>query len=367
MNVGSARGCPSQKPAPFSPGVVWPGRMGVLCISIERLVCQSEQSERSSCTVSAVCEVQDVTMKIRIWGTRGSYPVANEHVLRYGGNTTCIEVRIGDTCIILDAGTGLRRLGQALVAEESEQTRHLHMLVTHTHWDHIIGFPFFDPIYRPNMNLSIYGLKRTEASLHTIFDNAVSDPLLPIGLESLSARLDFHELDHDQCFALNQDVHILTARSNHPYRALGYRIESPNGILTFIPDTGPFHTVLFGDERVVWTGQPTARTAADLRELEVMRTGIVHLAEGADWMIYDSQFTMEEYKRFPHWGHSTPEQAMEIAHEAGVRNLILFHHDPHRKDTALAEIEAQQQAAAPHNLRVCAAYEGMELARGHER
>ncbi len=306
-------------------------------------------------------------MKIRIWGTRGSYPVARADILKYGGNTTCVEVRIGSTCIILDAGTGLRCLGRQLLQPPDSPQQRLHMLVTHTHWDHILGFPFFEPIYRQDVHMSIYGLKRTQASLRTIIDNAVSDPLLPIGLQNLAARLDFFEIDGYRCFDIGPDVFVRTAESNHPFRALGYRLESPDGVLTFIPDTGPFHTVLFGDERVVWTGEPTAQSVEDLQALERMRRGIVRLAQGSDWLIYDAQFTMPEYERFPHWGHSAPEHAIEIAHEAGVDELILFHHDPHRSDAALAAIEAQQQATAPAGLRVRAAYEGMELSRKGQR
>lgn len=302
-------------------------------------------------------------MKIRIWGTRGSYPVARADILKYGGNTTCVEVRVGSTCIVLDAGTGLRCLGQHLLDTADLSHQHLHMLVTHTHWDHILGFPFFEPIYRQDVRMSIYGLKRTQASLRTIIDNAVSDPLLPIGLHNLQAQLDFVEIDGDRCLSIGQDVFVRTAESNHPFRALGYRLECAEGVLTFIPDTGPFHTVLFGDERVVWTGEPTVQSVEELRALERMRRGIVRLASGADWLIYDAQFTMPEYARFPHWGHSAPEHAIEIAHEAGVGELILFHHDPHRSDAELATIETRQQAAAPAGLRVRAAYEGMELSR----
>lgn len=307
----------------------------------------------------------DGTMIVRIWGTRGSYPVARTEMLRYGGNTSCVEVRIGRRLIILDAGTGLRLLGNALMREPDMNLDldHIYMLVTHTHWDHIIGFPFFDPIYHANRRLSIYGLQRTQASLRTTFANAVGAPLLPIGLESLHATLDFFEINQDRRFELFPGVHIETARTNHPFRALGYRIESADGILTYIPDTGPFHTVLFGDERVDWNGQPTACTEEELRTLTEMRAGIVRLAAGADWLIYDSQFTPAQYARFPHWGHSTAAQALEIARDAGVGTLLLFHHDPHRTDAELDLIEAEQQAAAPPGMRVCAAYEGMELRR----
>jgi phosphoribosyl 1,2-cyclic phosphodiesterase len=305
-------------------------------------------------------------MIARIWGTRGSYPVARAEMLRYGGNTTCAEVQIGTTRIVLDAGTGMRPLGDALAAEPNTPSR-IHLLITHTHWDHIIGFPFFQPLFSPKTELEVYGLQRTQRSLRTTIENALSDPLLPLGLEDLRATLQFHELSFDSCFEIEGVAKITTAQSNHPYRALGYRIESEDGILVFIPDTGPFHTVLFGDERVEWKGEPTAQTSEDQRTLAAMHAGIIRLAEGADWLIYDSQFTNEEYARFPHWGHSTPGQALEIAEEAGARELLLFHHDPHRTDSALEQLVAQTQELAPAGLQVRAAFEGLELRKGGQQ
>jgi phosphoribosyl 1,2-cyclic phosphodiesterase len=298
-------------------------------------------------------------MIVRIWGTRGSYPVARADMLRYGGNTTCVEVRAGGRCIVLDAGTGMRLLGEAL-EQEPAPPQAIDLLITHTHWDHIIGFPFFAPISRTNCQLDIYGLLRTQSSLRTTIANALSDPLLPMGLEDLRADLHFHEIHEGLCFALGP-VQVSTARANHPYRALAYRVETDEGVLAFIPDTGPFHTVLFGDERVEWTGAPPPCTDEELQELAAMRAGMVELARNADWMLYDSQFTDEQYARFPHWGHSTAGQARAIAEEAGVCELLLFHHDPHRVDEELDRIVAAQQELARPGLVVRAAYEGMEL------
>ncbi len=284
-------------------------------------------------------------------------------MLRYGGNTSCVQVQVGSTQIILDAGTGLRLLGESLTSEPAVCPQHIHLLITHTHWDHILGFPFFAPIYRPETQLTIYGLQRTQASLRTILQNAMSDPLLPLSLENLSARLEFCDITHDVCLDISPDVRVTTAQTNHPYRALGYRVESATGTLVYIPDTGPFHTVLFGDERVIWTGKPAPLSRYEQYMLEQMRRAIVHLAAGADWLIYDAHFTDEQYARFPHWGHSTPAQAMEIASEAQVRELLLFHHDPHRTDSEIDAIVAEQQRKAPRGLRVRAAFEGMELSR----
>lgn len=303
-------------------------------------------------------------MHVRIWGTRGSYPVARAEMLRYGGNTTCVEVRVGEVCILLDAGSGLRLLGEALASGTIPPAADFHLLISHTHWDHILGFPFFAPIYHPHTRMMVYGLQRTQSSLRSTIDQALSVPLLPTGLESISAHIDFHEITYDVRFELGPDVVVTTARANHPYRALGYRIESPEGILTFVPDTGPFHTILFDEEFVVWKGVPPVLSAREQAILAQMQQAMIALAANADWLIYDTQFTTSQYIQFPHWGHSTPAQAMEIAHAAGVHELLLFHHDPHRTDTELAIIEATQQSLAPSGLQVRVAYEGMELRRG---
>ncbi|NTW03565.1 MAG: MBL fold metallo-hydrolase [Oscillochloris sp.] len=304
-------------------------------------------------------------MIVRIWGTRGSYPVARAEMLRYGGNTTCVEVRVGDSCIILDAGTGLRQMGETLGREE-HPPHTINLLITHTHWDHIIGFPFFEPIFQPQNRIEIYGLQRTQSSLRTTIANALSDPLMPITLEDLRADLIFHEIHEGMEFQLGPQVRVCTAQANHPYRALAYRIDADGAALVFIPDTGPFHTVLFGDERIEWTGRPTPNTEDELQALATMREQIVNLARGADWLIYDSQFTEAQYARFPHWGHSTANQAREIAEAAGVRQLLLFHHDPHHTDAQIEAILAEQQITCSPGLSIAAAYEGMELRKGEQ-
>ncbi len=301
-------------------------------------------------------------MFARIWGTRGSYPVARADVLRYGGNTTCVEVRAENRCIILDAGTGMRLLGEALIREPGAP-RQLDLLITHTHWDHIIGFPFFAPIYSAGWHLNIYGLSRTQASLRATIANALGNPLFPVGLEDLRAELRFYEIHVGGAFELGP-VRVRTAQANHPYRALAYRLESGADTLVFIPDTGPFHTVLFGDEHIEWTGAPGAGNGAEARALAEMRTRVIELAQGADWLLYDAQFTDQEYARFPHWGHSTASQAREIAEAARVRELLLFHHDPRRSDAELDAIVAAQRAAARPGLAVSAAAEGRLLLKG---
>lgn len=307
-------------------------------------------------------------MQVRIWGCRGSYPVSGADFIRYGGNTSCIEVWVGDTLIIIDAGTGMRPLGQHLRSPESPQTNRIHVLITHTHWDHIIGFPFFQPLRDVHTHLTIYGLRRSDRPLEKALTESLSRPLFALPLTSNPARIDFRELDFYTTYAIAPDVKVTTARLNHPYRAVGYRIESPSGCLAHITDTAPFDRILFGDEQVSWSSKDRTLDPASKAILDRMRQGVLDLAAHADWLIYDTQFEPDEYARRPHWGHSTPNHAIGIASQAQARHLVLFHHDPHRTDQQIDAIEGVYRArAAEYGLVLGAAREGLTLKREQTR
>jgi ribonuclease BN (tRNA processing enzyme) len=178
----------------------------------------------------------------------------------------------------------------------------------------------------------------------------------------LPATIDFHEVNVYDTFPLAANVRIKTARLNHPYRAVGYRIESNNGCLAYITDTAPFDQILFGDEQVSWSRENRKLDAQSQRTLARMRQGVLDLCADADWVIYDTQFKPEEYAKRPHWGHSTPEHAIELAVEAAAQHLVLFHHDPHRTDDEVDEIESIFRArAVVHGLHLTAAREGLVL------
>lgn len=307
-------------------------------------------------------------MQVRIWGCRGSYPVSGADFIRYGGNTSCIEVWSGDTLIVLDAGTGMRPLGLSLCASEGTVvTDRIHVLITHTHWDHIIGFPFFQPLYDVRTYVTVYGLRRSERPLEATLTGSLGKPLFPIPLSLRPARIEFREVDVYSSFAVASDVQVTTAQLNHPYRAIGYRVESPSGCLAYITDTAPFDQILFGDEQVSWSNEDRRLDAESRRTLARMRQGALDLAANADWVIYDAHFKPEEYAKHPHWGHSTPDHAIAIAAEAGAQHVILFHHDPHRTDQQVDAIEGLYRArAAEHDLMLSAAREGLTLTRGSE-
>ncbi len=302
-------------------------------------------------------------MQVRVWGCRGSYPVSGSDFVRYGGNTSCVQVWENDTLVILDAGTGMRPLGLSLSKRQFTAKR-IHLLISHTHWDHIIGLPFFQPLQNPNTHVIIYGLGRLESQLKTTLTGSLGRPLFPVPITSMPAQIDFCELDAHSVLDISANIQITTAQLNHPYLALGYRIQSDSGCLAYITDTAPFDRVLFGDKQVSWAASRRTLDAKNLRALARIRQGVLYLAHKADWVIYDSQFRVQEYAQRPHWGHSTPQHAIDIAIEAGARHLVLFHHDPHRTDREIDAITAAYRArASEHGLMLSAAYEGLMLAQ----
>jgi phosphoribosyl 1,2-cyclic phosphodiesterase len=268
-----------------------------------------------------------------------------------------------DVLIILDAGTGMRPLGMSLHSPQRLlMSRRVHVLISHTHWDHIIGLPFFQPLQDPRAHVTVYGLGRAERRLETTLTGSLGQPLFSIPITSTPAKIDFHEVDAYDTFIIAPHLQVTTSRLNHPYRAIGYRVESPSGCLAYVTDTAPFDQVLFGDEQVSWTANNQELSAESKRTLARMRQGALNLMANADWVIFDAQFEPKEYAKRPYWGHSTPEHAIALAVEADAQHLILFHHDPHRTDREIDAIEAVYRArAAKHGLMLSAAREGLIL------
>ena len=272
-------------------------------------------------------------MKVRFWGVRGSLPVPGPETNRYGGNTSCVEVVAdGMDPLIIDAGTGLRRLGQAFMSGAFGEGRgRAHLLISHTHWDHIQGLPFFSPLYREGNQLAIYARQR-DTHLRAVFASQTEAPYFPVPLDSMRAKVDFHELVEGESFAIGP-ARVSCTRLNHPWIAIAYRVDLGSQSVVYASDTAPFTDILLEDEFISEPPKPGAPLdPKDAAKLKAMREALVDLCRGATLLIYDTQFTPEEYREKPHWGHSTPDDAIAVAREAGVSKLALFHHAPLRSD-----------------------------------
>lgn len=306
-------------------------------------------------------------MKVRFWGVRGSIPVPGPQTNRYGGNTSCVEVRprTGQQ-IVIDAGTGLRKLGKELMQGPlGEGKGAAHLLISHTHWDHIQGMPFFAPLYQQGNQLYVYARQRNDTHLRAVFASQTDDPYFPVPFNAVKADVAFRELVEGARFEIGP-VKVACTRLNHPWIAMAYRLECDGASVVYSTDTAPFTDILLENEFIATPprpGQPLPEEQA--AKLRAMREGLVDLCRGADFLIYDTQFTPDEYRAKPHWGHSTPYDAIDVALAAKVKTLALFHHAPERtddqQDAILAEVRGR---TAGSGLQIVAAHEGLEVELG---
>lgn len=261
-------------------------------------------------------------MEIRLWGTRGSIPSPGPQTSRFGGNTTCVEVTLASgRRVIIDAGTGLRLLGEKL--KESSAPASFHLLLTHNHWDHLLGLPFFSPIYRDDTEIIVDGWPHAFQALTRIFDDHMGNGFFPVAFDQLKARIDF--LNRLSRGPLMLDgVCIEAIALNHPQGGLGYRFKEGDLAFAFITDN-------------------------ELGADQGRRFGkFVNFVKGCRMLIHDAQYLPEEIWEHRDWGHSTYEEAVQLAVEAGVPRLILTHHDPNRTDDQVEEIIARaRELAAP--------------------
>jgi len=294
-------------------------------------------------------------MHIRFWGTRGSLAKAGSTTLRYGGNTSCVEVGMADgTLIVFDCGTGVHGLGQALLAS-GKRPIDGHLLITHTHWDHIQGFPFFAPLFMPGNTWDIYAPGGLGNRLEDTLSGQMEYTYFPVTLAQLGATIRFHDLV-EGTFDLGSG--LVTARYlNHPALTLGYRLEVGGASVVYATDHEP-HT-RHQSETVVPNTAPS-------RTLTVHHEEMRHIAflSQADLVIHDAQYTTAEFPQKVGWGHSTVEYAVDVALAAQVKRLALFHHDPLRDDAAvdrLIDICRQRVEARGGTLDVFAASEGQVI------
>lgn len=273
-------------------------------------------------------------MNVRFWGVRGSTPTPQKENLRYGGNTSCVEVRIGGELFVFDCGTGFRVLGKELLRKAGRSPVHGRIFLSHYHWDHIQGIPFFTPLYNPDNHFEFHSSRMLQSDVQRALEDQMMNPYFPVEMKVMRAKRRFHHVDDG---AKNYGaVRISTKQLNHPQGCIGYRVEYKGKILVYATDNEP------GDP----TGDQNVRA----------------LAQDADLFIYDSQYTPHEYQNGKQsWGHSTWEEAVNIAREARVKKLVLFHHDPEHDDK---DIDAIQRNARKRFPRTVAAREGLKIKLG---
>ncbi|MGH7289413.1 MAG: MBL fold metallo-hydrolase, partial [Myxococcota bacterium] len=283
-------------------------------------------------------------MRVRFWGTRGSIAKPGPTTLRHGGNTSCVEVRSSSgTLVVLDCGTGAHGLGRELANQSPKRG---HLLIGHTHWDHIQGFPFFEPLFTPGHHWSVYAPGSHRRQLEETLAGQMAYEYSPIGFESLRAQVAFHELT-EGVLELG-DIRVRTQYMNHPVLTLGYRLECDGAALVYATDHEP-HTLHPED----------AEPGAPLIHPEDRRH--VRFLAGADLVIHDAQYTLADFPERAGWGHTPVERAVDYATLAGAKRLALFHHDPKRHDEAMDRVTTAAQARAREAgsaLEVFAASEG---------
>ncbi len=249
-------------------------------------------------------------MNITIWGTRGSIPAPSPENNYFGGNTSCVQVTEGDTMIILDAGSGIRRLGNAF----PPGIKRVDILLTHLHLDHIMGLGFFLPLYNPNMTVNIWGPTSINENLQARLQRYLSPPLFPIRLQDLPSQPNLIEIDHSE-FDIGP-LKIKSAYVCHPGPTVGFRIENGRSVLTYIPD----HEPALGSSNFPMNPEWTSG---------------FDLAFGADVLLHDAQYSNGEYEPRVGWGHSSMEDALKFAQLTQVRKVLFFHHDPSHTDEHL--------------------------------
>jgi phosphoribosyl 1,2-cyclic phosphodiesterase len=276
-------------------------------------------------------------LRVTFWGTRGSLASPGFDTARYGGNTSCVSVQDDEgTLIVLDAGTGIRNLGQSMPPEVNTA----HILLTHLHMDHVQGLPFFAPLRRRGAEIHIWGPASTTLGLSSRLQKYLSPPLFPVSIRELAARIHFHELpDHViEIGSFTIHAHLII----HPNPTIGYRIQSGNAVLTYLPD----HEPALG-------GRAFAR--------EPDWTSGYTLAEGADLLIHDSQYSEEEYEQRIGFGHSSLQHAFRFATASQVKHFVPFHHDPTHDDDTLDRLFEEAIQEAQPTYKVTPGHEGLTL------
>ena len=273
---------------------------------------------------------EQLEFSVTFWGVRGSIACPGPETVRYGGNTSCLEVKCGDRRMIFDAGTGLRKLGGVLAREGACD---IDLFFTHTHFDHVCGLPFFAPLFMPGNRIRLWaGHLLPEYGLRQVLVEMMMAPLFPAPPDIFQADVSYNDFQHGDAMTPMQGLTIRTGPLNHPNRATGYRIEFGGRVICYITDTEHFDA----------GRDPNVAT----------------LIAGADLVIYDATYTDAEYPKFKGYGHSTWQEGVRLVEDAGAKTLVIFHHDPSHDDVFMDAVAHEADQARPGTI---VAREGMTL------
>jgi phosphoribosyl 1,2-cyclic phosphodiesterase len=300
-------------------------------------------------------------LSVRFWGVRGSIPCPGSSTVVYGGNTSCLEIRAGGRLVIIDFGTGIKPLGDWLMAGDFKKGPiDTDIFISHTHWDHIMGFPMFSPVFIPTTKLRIRGpVSFEDDTLESIIGTQLSYRYWPVRLSELAAKIEYEQIRETE-LDLGGGLRVITKFLNHPISCLGYRFEYGGKSIVTAYDHEPFYNLFpvnpadpdYNEDAAV-EGEAAAREENEK---------IQRFFKDADILIHDAQYTAGEYTLHTGWGHSSYEHAVGAASMAGVKKLIFFHHDPNRTDARLEELEKEFVArAAESGIEAVMAREGLTI------
>jgi len=293
---------------------------------------------------------------VRFWGVRGSIATPGDSTLKYGGNATCVEVRADGELIVLDAGTGIRNLGRKLAAEFRSTPIEVSLLISHTHWDHIQGFPFFIPAYSPNNQVRIMGYEGSRIGLQSVLSSQMESPFFPVSMQQMPGYLQVEELKEME-FNIGK-VRVRAAFMNHPGVCVGYRLETSGGSIAFLPDNEPHSRLRMAPVT------DSAQSYEVLAFAQKQDEKLIEFIRDCDVVIMDSQYDAAEYKSHIGWGHTCVDDAVALAVIAKVKKLFLFHHDPMHDDARISRMvgHARELAASQKSsLTIEAAREGLAM------
>ena len=334
--------------------LVKPIRWENLCEVIDRVLPAGDDGATQT---GPVPEFTPPSTRVKFWGVRGSIPVPGSSTVGYGGNTSCVEVRADREIIILDAGSGMRGLGIALQEEFPDRPIHPTLLISHTHWDHIQGLPFFLPAYDEKNSLRVLGYEGARAGLGAVLAGQMETSFFPVRLSDMPSAIAIEELK-DMEFSIGK-VKVQARFVNHPGICVGYRLTTSNGSIAYLPDNEPYDILKLSQAGPGKSDYAEARAFA-----AEARSKLVEFLRGSDILIIDTQYTDAEYAQKVGWGHGSLSSVVSLAVDAAVRKLFLFHHDPNHDDKFIDEmVEAARMLVLEKGkpLEVEAASEGAEV------